>query len=40
MSVKSVVKPEAMEGIPAVAALQVCDVVIACFSRFVIDWCA
>jgi hypothetical protein len=37
--VKPVVKPVSMEGIPAVVALQVCGVVIACFSRAVVAAC-
>jgi hypothetical protein len=39
VSVKSLVKPVARGGIPAVAAVQVCYVVISCFSRSVIAVC-
>jgi len=39
VSVKSLVKPVAREGIPAVAAVQVCGVVISCFPRSAIAVC-
>jgi hypothetical protein len=39
VSVKSLVKPVAREGIPAVAAVQVCCVVSSCFPRSVIAVC-